>query len=232
MSQQPSTHLPVNDIFYSFQGEGMAMGMAAFFIRLQGCPLRCHWCDSVQTWDGKSGRSFTPQALADMAAKTPAQIVVITGGEPAIHDLQPLTQALKAVGKRVHIETSGAFSLRGTFDWITLSPKLAKLPLPENVRQADEFKIIVDSPAAIDEWIDLLSPISARCKAIWLHPEWSQHRSPTICAAIVTAVKKRAGLVRAGIQLHKYYAADEFDGRDFLNGERSADSDADKSNQC
>lgn len=205
--------LPVNDLFASFQGEGWWLGRAAFFIRLQGCPLRCPWCDSASTWDKNGGVSFSVQALAAAAAKEAAEIAIVTGGEPAIHDLSGLTAALKGVGKRVHIETSGAFPLRGYFDWITLSPKRAKLPLPENLARAHEIKLIIEKPSDIDEWLSFLPADLPQCQAVWLQPEWGHQADPAVRKAVTEAVKKRAGLLRAGVQLHKFYDADALDPR-------------------
>jgi organic radical activating enzyme len=148
--------LPVHEQFYSFQGEGCHAGRAAYFIRLFGCPVHCPWCDSAGTWHP----DFTPKhiervevaTLAAAAAASAAEFTVITGGEPTIHDLRGLTDALQAVGQPVHLETSGAFPIKGDFDWITLSPKRWKLPLEANLALADELKIIVDRVDAIAEY--------------------------------------------------------------------------------
>jgi len=213
MSETPAHTLPVNDLFASFQGEGWWLGRAAFFIRLQGCPLRCAWCDSAGTWPKDGGVRFSVEVLAEMAAKEAAEIVIVTGGEPAMHDLRALTAALKGAGKRVHIETSGAFPLNGYFDWITVSPKRAKTPLPENIARADELKLIIETPADIEEWLAALPAELPNCKALWLQPEWNRQGDGTVCRAITEAVKTRAGIVRAGVQLHKFYNADEIDPR-------------------
>ncbi len=212
MNPAPQT-LPVNEIFCAFQGEGLHMGSAAFFIRLQGCPIRCPWCDSASTWDERKGTPMTPHQLAQAAAQEKAAIVVITGGEPAVHDLRELTSLLKAAGKQVHIETSGAYALNGNFDWVTVSPKRKKFPLPENLEIADEIKLIVDTPEAIDEWLKKLSPLPARCRAVWLQPEWGHAADKAVLQTIVQAVKTHADPLRAGLQLHKYYDADALDPR-------------------
>ena len=124
--------LPIHERFHSFQGEGCHAGRAAFFIRTYGCPVHCPWCDSAGTWhpDLKPDalNRMDVAALAEEAAAARPAFVVVTGGEPAIHDLAPLTDALRAAGLPVHLETSGAFPVRGHFDWITLSPKRWKLP--------------------------------------------------------------------------------------------------------
>src|SRR4051812_7583345 len=134
--------LPIYETFYAWQGEGCHMGRAAFFIRTFGCPVKCPWCDSAGTWHpdwvpDKIER-FSAGELADRAVAHRAEFAVITGGEPTIHDLTELTTTLRRRGLPTHLETSGSFPIKGDFDWITVSPKWAKLPLPENLRRANE----------------------------------------------------------------------------------------------
>lgn len=210
--------LPIHEQFHSFQGEGYHAGRAAYFIRTYGCPVHCPWCDSAGTWhpDHKPKSLERPEAedLARAAADSKAEFTIITGGEPTIHDLQSLTNALHAVGQRVHLETSGAFPLQGDFDWITLSPKRWQLPLPENILRADEVKIIVDTPEAIEEYTGLLKKVQLSHRIpIWLHPEWSKREDPELLNTITAWVKARGGPYRAGWQIHKHYAADSLDPR-------------------
>jgi 7-carboxy-7-deazaguanine synthase len=212
--------LPIHEQFYTFQGEGVHSGRAAYFIRTFGCPVHCPWCDSAGTWHPdyipKHIGRLEPDTLAADVAQTKAEFTVITGGEPAIHDLSALTDALHAVGQQTHLETSGAFPIRGDFDWITLSPKRWKLPLAANVASADEFKIIVDQPDSIAEYIDALTRLGFRSSAtttVWLHPEWSQHNNSAVLDAITEWIKTHGAPYRAGWQLHKNYAADLQDAR-------------------
>lgn len=205
--------LPVHEQFYSFQGEGSHAGKAAYFIRTFGCPVHCPWCDSAGTWHPdyvpeKISRISVDELVA-AAAATQAEFVVVTGGEPAIHDLKPLVDALHAAGLKAHIETSGAFPVKGDFDWITLSPKRWKLPLEANLSKANEFKIIVDSVSAIEEYAAILSATEDR--PVWLHPEWSQRDKTDILNAITDWVKAHGTPYRAGWQLHKPYKADILD---------------------
>ena len=207
--------LPIHERFYTFQGEGCHAGRAAHFIRTFGCPVHCPWCDSAGTWHPDyipdKVERIDVTTLAAEAAAHHAEFTVITGGEPAIHDLRELTDALHAAGQKVHLETSGAFPLKGEFDWITLSPKRWKLPLTENIPLADEFKFIVDTRNAIEEYAGRLPQDEQR--PIWLHPEWSQHANPEILNAITEWVKTHGSPFRAGWQLHKNYAADLLDQR-------------------
>lgn len=208
--------LPVHERFYSWQGEGAHAGRAAFFIRLYGCPVQCPWCDSAGTWHTdylpRDLKRIRPEDLADEAAATSATVVVITGGEPAIHDLTPLTEALHAKGLQCHIETSGGFPLQGAFDWITVSPKWLKLPLRENVLQAHELKLIIENEQSIAQWIDWLGD-AIHARHVWLHPEWSQRGNRAVLDAISRAVKERGDPFRAGYQLHKLFQVDEQDHR-------------------
>lgn len=209
-----SQTLPIYETFYSWQGEGCHMGRSAFFIRTHGCSIKCPWCDSAGTWHP----SWTPddiqqvdvEELAKRASKVSAEFVVVTGGEPTQHDLGPLTRALSDVGLGAHLETSGAFEIRGDFKWVTLSPKWARLPLDENLGRADEIKIIVEDEDSIDRWTDaILDRLSGQ--PVWLHPEWSQRNNPKILRAISDAVKSRGHPFRAGFQIHRLYGVDAFD---------------------
>lgn len=223
--------LPVHEQFYSFQGEGCHSGRAAYFIRTFGCPVHCPWCDSAGTWHKdyipKHIERIAIDTLVASAQATKAEFVVITGGEPSIHDLSALTDALHQADIPVHLETSGAFPLKGKFDWITLSPKRWKLPLAENLSKADELKIIVDHVDAIEEYTERcrtgILPVVKESgdrqdacptwKPVWLHPEWSQHRNPEILNAITNWIKAHGTPYRAGWQQHKNYAADLLDTR-------------------
>ena len=206
--------LPIHEQFYTFQGEGAHAGRAAYFIRTFGCPVHCPWCDSAGTWHPDyipdQVERFEVETLAAEVAKTKAEFVVVTGGEPAIHDLAPLVDALHAIGQKVHLETSGAFKIKGDFDWITLSPKRWKLPLAANIGRADEFKIIVDQGDAIAEYADVIGETE---KPVWLHPEWSKHDDTATLDAITEWVKAHGAPYRAGWQMHKHYAADLKDAR-------------------
>jgi organic radical activating enzyme len=221
--------LPVNEIFATWQGEGVHMGRAAFFIRLHGCPLHCPWCDSAGTWHP----SYVPdkiqriesEELANAARESDAQFVVITGGEPAIHDLREITSILQAGRDNdtltrimpVHLETSGAFPIKGDFAFVTVSPKRAKMPLKENLLLASELKMIIDSVESIDEWDRYLQdnyfPNAKPNWNVWLHPEWSQRQNKEILEGISKQVKKYPGLYRAGYQMHKLYQVDSLDKR-------------------
>ncbi len=203
--------LPVHELFHSWQGEGVHLGRAAYFIRLFGCPVHCPWCDSAGTWHpehipAKVPR-MSPGELAELAITAHPDFVVITGGEPAIHNLTTLTGIFQQHELPVHIETSGAFPIQGHFDWITLSPKRWHMPLPENLKIADELKIIVDTEEALGFWLKALEGIFST-QHVWLHPEWSQRNNPHILDQITHTVKERGSPFRAGWQMHKLYGVE------------------------
>ncbi|ACO44831.1 7-carboxy-7-deazaguanine synthase QueE [Deinococcus deserti] len=209
---------PVFERFYTWQGEGVHLGRAAYFVRLYGCPQECPWCDSAGTWH-KDYRPagvqlMTPEAIAACVAQESPEgaVVVITGGEPILFDLTPLVEALHGLGRRVHLETSGIAPLRGAIDWVTLSPKpFGTLPLPSVVQQAHEVKIIVHDTSDIRDGLATLDGLKDDA-VIWLHPEWSKarERDAAVLNAITEAVKANPRL-RAGYQMHKLYRADDLD---------------------
>jgi len=207
---------PVNETFLSWQGEGVHLGRKAFFIRLQGCPVKCAWCDSASTWHPqyvpKQVRKATAAELADEAKASEPQFVVITGGEPCVHDLGPLVAALKSVGLHAHLETCGAYPIAPGIAWVTVSPKWAKLPLAESLQRADEVKIIVEAPDTIARWTEAVGGQWV-APHVWLHPEWSQRANPTVLKAITDHIKAIGGAFRAGWQVHKPYSADALDAR-------------------
>jgi 7-carboxy-7-deazaguanine synthase len=172
------TSLPVMESFYTLQGEGTYQGHAAWFIRLGGCDVGCVWCDVKESWDASKHPLRSVSDLVSEAAARPGRLAVITGGEPLMHDCDPLTRALKSEGFRTHIETSGSSPLSGDWDWICLSPKKFKAPLPEVLSRADELKIIIFNKhdfAWAEQYAALVSP---SCR-LYLQPEWSKSEEMT-----------------------------------------------------
>ena len=137
------SRLPVAEMFHTVQGEGAHTGCAAYFVRLGGCDVRCPWCDARYTWEGTDAPLTAVTDVARQAAASGAPAVVITGGEPTLFPLEPLTGALAAAGLQVWMETSGTHLPDGRFDWICLSPKRHRPPLGEACRMADELKVVV-----------------------------------------------------------------------------------------
>ena len=194
------TALPVMEHFYTLQGEGMHQGRAAYFIRLGGCDVGCVWCDVKDSWDASKHPLFNIEDLILTIKESPVEIVVITGGEPSIHNLTEWTKQLKAAGLRTHIETSGSSPLSGSWDWITLSPKKFKSPLPSILPHADELKIVVFNKSDFDwaeKWAEQVSP---KCK-LYLQPEWD--KAPTITPLIIDYIKANPKW-QLSLQIHKY----------------------------
>ncbi|MGE4550559.1 MAG: 7-carboxy-7-deazaguanine synthase QueE [Opitutales bacterium] len=213
--------LPVHERFNTWQGEGCHLGKAAYFIRLHGCPVKCSWCDSAGTWHPDHTpddvEKADPEKLAEDAFASGCEIVVLTGGEPAIHDLIDLTHALRIRSLPVHIETCGAYPLLGEFDWITLSPKWDVLPLDENLAEAHELKIIVEDETSIEKWVTELADRYQKDQ-VWLHPEWSllndesrRAEGQKVLSRISEWVKEHGKPYRAGYHLHKVYEVDQQD---------------------
>lgn len=194
------TLLPVAESFYSIQGEGANTGKAAWFIRLGGCNVRCPWCDSPATWEaGRHPVRSIDDIIGDIAS-TPAANVVITGGEPLIHQLGPLCRKLKEKGYNIFLETSGTSPLSGEFDWICVSPKRHRPPLQEVLDKADELKAVIGNKEDI-EWAESISKsVSGRC-ILMLQPEWGQREA---ASRIITEYVKKHPVWRVSIQTHKY----------------------------
>ena len=194
------TKLPVMEHFYTLQGEGVYTGKAAYFIRLGGCDVGCVWCDVKESWDGGKHPLWSVHELVATVRQTPAQIVVITGGEPLLHNLTSLTKELHHAGLRVHIETSGSSPLSGELDWITLSPKKFKEPLPEVLPHADELKIVVFNKSDF-AWAEKWAPqVSPSCK-LFLQVEWS--KAAQLTPLIVEYIKANPQW-QLSLQTHKY----------------------------
>lgn len=186
--------------FYTLQGEGMYSGQAAYFIRLGGCDVGCVWCDVKESWDAAAHPHMTVQEITALAAAHPGRIAVITGGEPAMHDLNPLCDALHAEGFRIHIETSGAHPLRGRLDWITLSPKKFKSPLPENLPLANELKVVVFNKSDF-QWAEQhAAQTGGQCR-LYLQPEWDKR--DTMTPQIIDYIQAHPQW-QLSLQTHKY----------------------------
>jgi 7-carboxy-7-deazaguanine synthase len=192
--------LPVMEHFYTIQGEGFHQGRAAYFIRLGGCDVGCVWCDVKDSWDATKHPMITIETLVNEVKATPAKLVVITGGEPLMHNLDALTKALQQEGLETNIETSGSSPLSGSWDWICLSPKKFKAPLPEVVPHAHELKIVVFNKSDFAWAEEYARQVSPTCK-LYLQPEWS--KAAEITPLIVDYIKANPQW-ELSLQLHKY----------------------------
>jgi 7-carboxy-7-deazaguanine synthase len=195
-----TTMLPVMEHFYTLQGEGFHQGRAAYFIRLGGCDVGCVWCDVKESWEAGKHPQLKIEDLRSMVKDTPAEIVVITGGEPLMYDLDELTNELHAAGLKTHIETSGAYSLSGAWDWICLSPKKFKAPLPGILPFANELKVIIFNKSDFDWAEQYAAQVSPKCK-LYLQPEWSKAAQMT--PLIIDYIKAHPQW-ELSLQIHKY----------------------------
>ncbi|WP_416440275.1 7-carboxy-7-deazaguanine synthase QueE [Leeuwenhoekiella sp. A16] len=191
--------LPLMEEFYTIQGEGYHTGTAAYFIRVGGCDVGCHWCDVKESWDAAIHPPTEAQVIADHASRY-SNTVVVTGGEPLMWDMNHLTGLLKAKGLNVHIETSGAYKLSGHWDWICLSPKKRMLPTAEIYPVAHELKVIVYNKADFAFAEEHAAKVGSHCE-LYLQPEWSvrEKMTPLIVEYVMSNPKWKISL-----QTHKY----------------------------
>ncbi len=194
------SNLPVMEHFYTIQGEGYHQGKAAYFIRIGGCDVGCLWCDVKDSWDAEKHPKYEIRSLMSEIRKTPANLVVITGGEPLMHNLDELTSVLQSAGLKTNIETSGAHPLSGSWDWICLSPKKFKAPLPGILPLANELKIIVFNNSDFDWAEKYAALVSPSCK-LYLQPEWD--KAAEITPPIIDYIKANPKW-ELSLQVHKY----------------------------
>ncbi|RYG05554.1 MAG: 7-carboxy-7-deazaguanine synthase QueE [Chitinophagaceae bacterium] len=186
--------------FYTIQGEGFHQGRAAHFIRLGGCDVGCVWCDVKDSWDGSKHPQIDIDDIVAEAAVNPGRLAVVTGGEPLMHNCYPLTDALRAQGFETNIETSGSHPLTGDWDWICLSPKKFKFPLPEILPLANELKVVIFNKSDFAWAEQYAEQVSSECR-LYLQPEWS--KAAQMNPLIVDYVKANPKW-QFSVQMHKY----------------------------
>jgi len=192
--------LPVMEHFYTIQGEGGNSGRAAYFIRVGGCDVGCTWCDVKESWEAADHPVYSIKECIDWVSKAGAKSVVVTGGEPAMYELTPITEALKQAKFERWIETSGAHPLTGTWDWVCLSPKKFKPCLPDNYIKAHELKVVIANRNDF-KWAESHAKlVSANCQ-LYLQPEWS--RAEKLLPLIIAYIKENPRW-RISLQTHKY----------------------------
>jgi 7-carboxy-7-deazaguanine synthase len=196
---EKGTMLPLMEEFYTIQGEGFHTGTAAYFVRIGGCDVGCHWCDVKESWNA-AVHPPTPVDIIVANASKYSETVVVTGGEPLTWDMTALTEKLKKNGRKVHIETSGAYQLTGTWDWICLSPKKNKLPTQTVYDMADELKVIIHNKHDFIFAEEQAEKVNQNA-ILFLQPEWSkkEEMTPQIVDYVMNNPKWRVSL-----QTHKY----------------------------
>ena len=191
--------LPLMEAFYTVQGEGYYSGTAAYFLRIGGCDVGCHWCDVKESWDAER-HPPTPIDQIISNAKEYSDTVVVTGGEPLMWNMNPLCESLHELEIQVHIETSGAYTVTGKWDWFCLSPKKNKLPVDQAYEHADELKMIIYNKEDFKFAEQQAEKVGVECK-LFLQPEWS--RREKVMPLIVDYVLKNPKW-KASLQTHKY----------------------------
>jgi organic radical activating enzyme len=189
--------------FYTLQGEGFHQGRAAYFVRLGGCDVGCVWCDVKESWDAAAHPQMTIEAIVNtVLANTQGNrgLVVITGGEPLMHNLDGLTNALQEQGYETNVETSGSSPLTGSWNWICLSPKKFKAPLADVVPKAHELKVVVFNKSDFD-WAEKYAAMVAPACKLYLQPEWDK---ASIVTPLLIEYIKQHPKWELSLQLHKY----------------------------
>jgi len=191
--------LPLMEEFYTIQGEGFHTGTAAYFIRIGGCDVGCHWCDVKESWNAELHPATITDKIVENVQKY-SNTVVITGGEPLMWNMDYITNSLKQKGIKTHIETSGAYQLTGQWDWICLSPKKNKLPTPKVYAEADELKVIIYNKNDFTFAEEQAAQVNENC-VLYLQPEWSNQEkmTPLLVDYVMQNPKWKISL-----QTHKY----------------------------
>ena len=200
IKKEKTFELPVMEAFYTIQGEGYHRGKAAYFIRLGGCDVGCHWCDVKESWDASQHPNIDVEQITMEASKYSGKLAVVTGGEPLMYDLSELTTLLQKKGLETNIETSGVYPLSGHWNWICFSPKKFKAPVKEIYSRADELKIVIYNKSDF-KWAEKhRQKVNTQCK-LYLQPEWS--KSEEILPLIIEYVKNNPHW-EISLQIHKF----------------------------
>ena len=192
--------LPLIDDFYTLQGEGEHTGRAAYFIRLGGCDIGCHFCDTKISWNADMHQLIDIEEIISKAKTCPAKSIVVTGGEPLTYNLNLLCEKLKSENIKTFLETSGCYNLTGNWDWICVSPKQQQPPQPQIISKADELKVIITKKSDF-EWAEKNAKLTKKNCKLFLQPEWSVHK--TITKEIVEYIKINYKW-KISIQAHKF----------------------------
>ncbi len=192
--------LPIMEQFYTLQGEGFYTGKAAYFIRVGGCDVGCHWCDVKESWNTKIHPLVNVEDAVVKAAEHASKTIVITGGEPLIYNLAVLTKELHAANCTVHLETSGAYAISGEYDWICLSPKKNAPPRAEFYSMANELKVIIHNRHDFEWAMKQASYVNKDCK-LFLQPEWSKRNE--VMPLMVEYIMENP-MWSMSLQSHKY----------------------------
>lgn len=200
ISTETGIKLPVMEQFYTIQGEGAHTGTAAYFIRLAGCDVGCVWCDVKESWSTEGYPVLEVGNLANEAKETGTEVVVVTGGEPAMYNLDALTAQLISKGLRTHIETSGAHPITGNWHWVCFSPKKFKKPVEGAYEKADELKVVIYNKSDF-KWAETHAEKVRKDCLLYLQPEWGKADD---MMPLITAYVKENPRWKISLQTHKY----------------------------
>lgn len=192
--------LPIMEDFYTIQGEGFHSGTPAYFIRLGGCDVGCHWCDVKESWDAEAHPLCTLDSITEKVKLSGSPLAIITGGEPLMYDMGPLCKALKVAGIKTNIETSGAYELSGEWDWICLSPKRRKEATNSVCEKANELKVVIFRERDLEWAEEQAKKVNVDCR-LYLQPEWSKEKE--MLPVIIDYAKKNPKW-SISLQTHKY----------------------------
>lgn len=192
--------LPLMEHFYTIQGEGFHTGKAAYFLRLGGCNIGCPWCDVKESWEASAHPQVAVEQMLEFVRKKKAKTCVVTGGEPTLYNLLPLTELLQSAKIRTHIETSGAYHITGKWDWITVSPKRYKKPLDESLAKASELKVVIFHLNDL-RWAEENAEKTNKNCMLYLQPEWSKREENL--PQIIEYVKQNPQW-QISLQTHKF----------------------------
>jgi len=195
-----SDKLPVMENFLTIQGEGYHTGTPAYFVRFGGCDVGCVWCDVKESWDASNHPLFTISEILIQINDSNAELVVLTGGEPAMYDLSELNKQIKKLNKTIAIETSGCYDLNGEVDWYTFSPKKFKKPVEEAYQKANELKVVIYHKSDLEWALQHAKKVKKDC-LLYLQPEWS--KKDTLMDEIIAFTKRNKGW-KISLQTHKY----------------------------
>ena len=191
--------LPLMETFKTIQGEGYHTGKVAHFIRIGGCDIGCHWCDIKESWNSELYPWVKIVRIIE-SINNSTEIVVISGGEPLMGNMAPLTYQLRQKNKKIHLETSGAYQLSGDWDWICLSPKKNKRPHPNLFKRANELKVVIYNKDDLKFAKQNAKHVKKEC-ILFLQPEWSNKEK--VMPIISNFVLKNPNW-RISLQMHKY----------------------------
>jgi organic radical activating enzyme len=192
--------LPLMEHFNTIQGEGFHAGKAAYFLRLGGCDIGCTWCDVKESWDANSHPQVKIVDMLRFIKECNAKTCVVTGGEPMLYNLYPLTDLLRQNHIQLHVESSGAYPITGNWNWITLSPKKFKKPQEENLKRANELKVVIYHPNDFRWAEENAEKVSEHCE-LYLQPEWG--KSSEIIPLMVEYIKQNPKW-KISLQIHKF----------------------------